>query len=298
LKEIRKILLFLAGSALLGALLAPWLYWGGQWLEARTHWEFLRDAEFPKYFDRAVLLAALALLWPTIRSLRIDSRSELGLERDPHGWRNLGIGFGAAFSCMAAFGVLLLWLGVYRMKPEPPWTALIKIGISAFTVAVLEEWLFRGVIFGFFRRALQNEMALFCTSVIFSIVHFLKPPADVVQQVQWWSGLRVLPSCFAKFAEPALLGAGFTTLFLVGWVLGWSVLRTRALWLGIGLHAGWVLSKFGFSKLTKRAIKETMPWLGEDMAVGLGALAVIGLSWLIAWALLSYAKRRPRALYR
>ena len=39
--------------------------------------------------------------------------------------------------CMAAFGALLLKLGVYRMKAEPPYAALFKIALSACTVAVL-----------------------------------------------------------------------------------------------------------------------------------------------------------------
>ena len=62
--------------------------------------------------------------------------------------------------------------------------------------------------------------ALFFTSVLFSIVHFLKPPADDVGPIDWLSGFRALPTCFEKFSEPALLGAGFTTLVFIGWVLG------------------------------------------------------------------------------
>lgn len=193
---------------------------------------------------------------------------------------------------------LLLYLGVYKLKAEPPWSALLKVALSAGVVATLEEWLFRGVIFGFFRRAVVDWPALFCTSLLFAIVHFLKPPSSAAAPTDWLDGLRVLPSCFEKFSEPALLAWGFTTLFLVGWVLGWSVLRTRALWLGIGLHAGLVFAKFGFSKLTKRRLDETMPWLGEDMIVGVGALAVVASAWLVAWLLLNYADSRSRAARR
>ncbi|MGB8169295.1 MAG: CPBP family intramembrane glutamic endopeptidase [Chthoniobacteraceae bacterium] len=295
MKEIRKILLFLIGSALLGALLAPWLYWGGKWLAERTHWEFLIEADFHKFFDRAVLIAAVLLLWPVFRSMKIGSAEELGITRNPRGWQHLRIGFIAGFVCMAAFAGLMFYLGVYRLKSEPPWTALFKIALSAGVVATLEEWLFRGVILGFFRKALVDWPAVFCTSMLFSIVHFLKPPSTDAPPSDWLEGLRVLPTCFEKFSEPALLGAGFTTLFLVGWVLGWSVLRTRSLWLGIGLHAGWVFTKFGFTKLTKRSITDTMPWLGEDLIVGLGALAVVACSWFLAWLWLNYADSRSRA---
>src|SRR5205807_1959869 len=120
------------------------------------------------------------------------------------------------------------------------------------------------------RRALPMWPALFWVSTLFSILHFLKPPDAILreEQVDWLTGFRVLPSCFEKFSEPALIGAGFTTLFLLGWILGWAAIRTRALWLSIGLHAALVLSKMSFSKIAKRKLTDTMPWLGEDMIVG------------------------------
>jgi membrane protease YdiL (CAAX protease family) len=294
LKEIRKILLFLIGAALLGAALTPWLFWGGEWLKERTHWQFLVEAEFHRYFDRAVLIAVILLLWPTWRSLNLRSTSELGLRRDPRGWQHLGVGFTGAFLCMAAFGALLLWLGVCKWKSEPPWSALAKIALSAVTVATLEEWLFRGMILGFFRRALMDWPAVLCTSALFSIVHFLKPPPDDVGAIDWLSGFRALPLCFEKFSDPMLLAAGFTTLFFVGLVLGWAVLRTGGLWLSVGLHAGWVFSKFGFNKLTRRKITDTLPWLGEDLIVGLGALAVVAGSWGFVWLWIKYADSPDR----
>jgi membrane protease YdiL (CAAX protease family) len=298
LKEIRKILLFLIGSALLGAALTPWLYWGGTWLAARTGWKFVVEAEFHQYFDRAVLIGVLLLLWPTMRSLHIRSAGQLGLVPDPHRWRHFRIGFVAGFVCMAAFGGLVLWLGIFRLKTELPWPALFKIALSAITVAWLEEWLFRGVILGFFRRSLIDWAAVICTSMLFSIVHFLKPPGDDPGVVDWLSGFRALPSCFEKFGEPALLGAGFTTLFLLGCLLGWAVLRTGAVWLGIGIHAGLVFAKFGFSKLTKRSITDTMPWIGEDMIVGLGALSVVACTWIVVALALQYVAARSRRMPR
>lgn len=300
LKETRSILLFLIGCTLLGALLAPWLFWGGRGLAARGVLPFLAEADFAQYFDRAVLIAAVALLWPTIRTLHIRSRAELGIEPDPRGWTHLAVGFCAGFVCLGLFAVVALQLGVYKLKSTPPWGDLGKIVLSAGVVALLEEWLFRGAFLGIFRRAMSRWTAVFWVSAIYSILHFVKPPrVDLApEQIDWLTGFRVLPSCFEKFAEPALLGAGFTTLFLLGWILGWSALRTRALWLGIGLHAGLVFAKFGFSKLTKRKITDTLPWLGDDIIVGLGALAVIGIAGLLCWTWLEYEDRKLRAASR
>jgi len=300
LKEIRSILLFLLGSALLGALLAPWLFWGGRALAARGLVPFLAETDFAQFFDRAVLVAAVALLWPTIRALRIRSRADLGIAPDPRGWRRLAVGFLAGALCMGVFGAIVLQLGVYRLKAVPPWGALAGIAVSAATVAVLEEWLFRGAMLGLFRRAMRPWTAVFWISAIYSILHFVKPPRVTIPdaQIDWLTGFRVLPSCFEKFTDPALLGAGFTTLFLLGWILGWATIRTRALWLGIGLHAGLVFAKFGFSKLTKRKLHDTLPWLGDDIIVGLGALLVVGLAGALCWAWLHYVDRTDRPASR
>ena len=300
MKEIRSILFFLIGSALLGALLAPWFFWGGRFLATRGLVPFLAETRFAQFFDRAVLVAAVALLWPTIRALRIRNRADLGLVPNPRGWTHLAVGFIAGFACLSVFGAIVLKLGVYRLKPEPPWADLAKIVVSAFTIGVLEEWLFRGAILGIFRRAMSQWTAVFWVSAIYSVLHFVKPPRVALPdaQIDWLTGFRVLPSCFEKFSDPALLGAGFTTLFLLGWILGWATIRTRALWLGIGLHAGLVFAKFGFNKLTKRKLTDTLPWLGDDLVVGLGALVVVGLSGALCWAWLHYVDRTDRTAGR
>jgi hypothetical protein len=38
-----------------------------------------------------------------------------------------------------------------------------------------------------------------------------------------------------------------------------------------------------------------MPWIGEDILIGFGALAVVALTWFTVWVLLDYVARRQRA---
>src|SRR5437879_5494796 len=97
LKEIGKILIFLLATVMLGALIAPALFWAGQmalhysgahglvsWQNQDGEWiakgplSFLAS-DFQRYFNRAILIAAFALLPPLVRSLRIASREQLGL---------------------------------------------------------------------------------------------------------------------------------------------------------------------------------------------------------------------------
>jgi membrane protease YdiL (CAAX protease family) len=91
--------------------------------------------------------------------------------------------------------------------------------------------------------------------------------------------------------------AGFTTIFALGWVLGYATLRTRSLWMAIGLHAGVVFVKMTFSKFTKREL-EYPPWIGSELQIGLVPLAVLALCGVSVWLWLNYADHRNRTRVR
>jgi len=288
LKALGKIIFYLLATVLLGALLAPPLYWGGQWLAGHGILTWLAETPFRKFFHRGLLVAALVLLWPTARWLRVASVRALGLEPNPLRWRDAGAGFAASFLMMAALAGLLVAFHVVELRARIPWPDLGSIAISAVVVSVLEEWLFRGAILGLLARSLPRFSALFFTSALFSVLHFLKPDTADPQAIGWLSGFALIPGAFAQFREPWLVLGGFTTLFCVGWILGWARLQTRSLWMAIGLHTGWVVGIMGFAKVTKRLMKtqETLPWFGGDLKVGLGSVAIVLLTGLIVWAAL------------
>jgi hypothetical protein len=64
---------------------------------------------------------------------------------------------------------------------------------------------------------------------LYSIVHFLKAPEQTSTTVGWLSGFNSIANGFAQFADPLLVLAGFTTLFLIGWILADARLQTRSL---------------------------------------------------------------------
>ncbi|MDB6173913.1 MAG: amino terminal protease self-immunity [Chthoniobacteraceae bacterium] len=284
MKDLAKILTYFIAVIVLGALIAPPLYWGGHAVAARGVLSFLGETEFQKYFNRAVLIAALALLWPAIRSLKIRGVRELGLEPDPRWVRHFLIGFLIAAVAVGVMAAGYIQFEVYHWKkPALPWGSLPKIAFGALVVAALEEALFRGAIFGLFRRTLRPYPALFLVTALFAILHFLKPDEDLqMGEIGWLSGFEILPHTFHQFAEPAALLAGFSTLFVLGWLLGYATLRTRALWMSIGLHAGVVFVKMGFSKFTKRDL-EALPWIGRELQIGLVPVAVLCLAGVVLW---------------
>ena len=91
--------------------------------------------------------------------------------------------------------------------------------------------------------------------------------------------------------EQMLVVAGFATLFLIGLILADARLRTRSLWLPIGLHAGWIFASGAFNKVAHREIV-ALPWLGQNLLIGVVPLGVCFVSWVLLRVWLRYVGPR------
>ena len=242
----------------------------------------LAQFEFGTVFRRALLVVAVLLFWPLLKWLRIGGWNGLGLERNPHKLRDVAVGFAVAAVPLAAFAGLLLHLGVYTIRDTVAPSDLLERTLSAAVVPFIEEPLFRGLLLGVLLRASSRWTAVFFTSAIFSILHFLKSPEQSTTDVTWISGFVSIGNSFSQFGQPILVAAGFTTLFLLSWILADARVRTRSLWLPIGLHAGWIFASAIFNKVARREF-ETLPWLGGNLLIGLAPLCVALISWGILY---------------
>ena len=285
------MLAYFAATILFGALVAPLLYWGAQSLAARGIFPALAGFDFESFFHRALMLGAVAFLWPLLRWLKIRRRRDLGLSRNEHWLPDLGLGFLLSAGPVILCEYFLIQWGVYLLKPSPPWGDVFAVLPTALVVPMLEEPLFRGLFLGVLLRGLRTRPATLLSAAIFSIVHFLKAPDETVATVQWYSGFVSLSHSFDQFREPMLVLAGFTTLFVIGVILAYARLRTQSLWAPIGLHAGWILASMVFAKLARRE-GTALPWLGKNLLVGLVPLAVCLVSWGLVRIWLKYARTR------
>ena len=93
-------------------------------------------------------------------------------------------------------------------------------------------------------------------------------------QVDWYSGFELLPKSFWQFREPELFFGGFLTLCLVGWVLGYTVIKTRSLFMALGLHAGWVFALRSFQFVTRKAGENSI-WFGQNLLTGLAPILLL-----------------------
>lgn len=294
-----KLLLYLASVMLGGALLAPLLFelgqWARGWLADSTGgpgaWLLseIKRAHFTRYFNRAVLVCAIVFIWPFLRWVRID-RSLLPAWRPvPRGiWQWL-LGFSLAAGLLLALGLIFFQMGAYRLRAEPNWLRFSEPITAALGAGIIEEFFFRGLLLGLLLRTMKSFQAMIACTFVFAIVHFLKPPEGWQipdAEVTWASGFVVLRQIAAGFGDVDFLLAEFATLFAVGWVLAVVRIHTGALWAGIGLHGGWIFGLKYFSSLTSYR-DGWLPWIGNNLKIGLMPLVVVLLTGWIAVKLLS-----------
>ena len=293
--DVLKILAYMVISLLTGALLAPWLYTAGkalaevsqgkatngfiEWLSASC-----RKADFPIFFNRALMISAFVLVFPLIQWLNIE-RGKLAfrdtpwslrlpeaavaanvgqpLKRNQRGPLSLLFGFVIAASSTLLMGLLLVQAGafVWRQGLVSPggvvvavdgWKVVRSAMGPAAVVSLIEEVLFRGVLLGLFMRAMRPRGAIISVSVLFAFVHFLQPPFGVMvpDPESPIAGLWLIGQMMGRFAQPIELVSGFGALLAVGLVLAYARWRTASLWLPIGLHAGWIFGVMIFKGIS------------------------------------------------
>ena len=287
MKDAVRLLVYFAATILIGALLAPVVYWACQFIAAHGLFPSLAGTDFERYFRRALLVAAIILLWPLLWSIELRSMRDFELAPNPNWKRDLLAGFLVAGIPLLCFGGILIVAGIYSPQPMINWFAFAKIIPTTIVVPAIEETFFRGLILGILLRSGRRCMSMLVTSAIYSIVHFLKAPEETSTLVAWTSGFNSIAHSFAQFADPMLVTASFTTLFLVGWILADARLQTRSLWLPIGLHAGWIFASGAFNKLADLQVV-MLPWLGRNLLVGIIPLGVGALTWAIMRGWLKY----------
>jgi membrane protease YdiL (CAAX protease family) len=241
MRPLRALVIYIVVVLVGGALLAPWLYWLAQ--SSAHSFPKIAAEPFNRFVDRSLLVLALAGLWPVLRALGVASWREAGLVRPRGQWNKLLGGLLVGFLSLAVVGGMAILCGnrVFNRAAtahEVVSAICSAIGTAAI-VAVMEEILFRGGIFGGLRKFFHWPVALVVSSLIYALVHFMHR-ADFSGAVGWNSGLALLPRMLAGFADFQAFIPGFLNLTLAGVLLGLAYQRTGNLYFSIGLHAGWI----------------------------------------------------------
>jgi len=284
LKHVAKLAVYLAAVVVVAAAIAPLLFWSAQALVAHGLFSFLVKYDFETYFHRAVLIAAAVLLWPFLRISGVRRIADLDLKSNPRWGRDLVAGVVLSMVPLLCCGALLVGFHVYWLRHVFVWSRLGKVILASITVPLIEEAFFRGIILGVLLKGGRKYLAIVVVSALFAVVHFLKAPDRTSATVTWTSGFNSISHAFAQFGSPIMLLSAFATLFLIGCILADARVLTRSLWLPIGLHAGWIFGSGVFSLLARRQML-ALPWLGNNLLVGVIPLGVATITWILmrAW---------------
>jgi membrane protease YdiL (CAAX protease family) len=136
------------------------------------------------------------------------------LRVDKEAGRNLGLGLLTGFAIMAIAVGIAAVLGVYRIVgPGDTSRLVLELVTVAILPGVMEELMFRGILFRWIEDFGGSWAALLITSALFGLAHIMNPNAT------WFSS-------FAIAVEAGVL-------------LGGAYMLTRSLWFPMGLHAAW-----------------------------------------------------------
>jgi len=295
LKSYQRILLFLCGMIVMTCVLSPWLYatWDlvlRPWVGSIWEWVFgyrpdLR-VPFPRFFNRTFMIFGMILFAASWRwlvgadSLR-RALSAIGLRRSSHRLSDLLTGFALALSSVVGIAGLMTAAGLYhpafRYDFGEGLVRLLQALFAGLSVGFFEEIFFRGMVF----RGLVDDWkvgwSFFGASLFYSAIHFVSSPEQrFLEGIEPLAGIRTFVASLHKFAAPELMLPSFIGLFVLGVVLCTAFYRTGALYLPIGLHAGWV---FGIKSIVVfgNYRRRELGWL-------FGRLRPSFLSGVVVWA--------------
>lgn len=274
------------GTIILGAIFSPPLYLLVQWLAQGatedTFWGYLAHHKYPRYFDRVRILGVvISLIW-LLRYCKLWSWYALGFRREHLRHVPKWFAYGLLMMLLAA-GCQWLVGQPYLKEGTTVAKVVEKIVIMTFSglfLAIIEESIFRGMVFRIFYTACNRWVAVVLASLFFAYVHFKHVPWEQGQALTFSSGFYV---AWMTLLSPLYTFDFFTfvNLFLAGVILNLIFLRTKSLWCCVGMHAGWVALKVPYGKFVRMPEDFPQLWWGSHQIID-GILPIVMLL-VVAW---------------
>ena len=233
--------------------------------------------DFGKVMRRILMVVALIVLLAFGRSLRFVALVSSGIKFRPGFFRQFLLGFLLAGLPLLIYYGLGLLTGAWIIHIDYDSAGvtilyIIKYALIACLIGVIEEILFRGFVLQSFLESMSLPAAVCACSLIYSMLHFFKADVFVPTGFQPLVGFVTIaqffkPIFFEFFKNlPAIIG-----LFLVGVVLSYAFIKTKSLYLSIGLHTGMVFMMKADGMFLVR-VREKLGWLFGDSKLVTGVL--------------------------
>ena len=237
---IRAFAIIVFGTLLLAAVLTPPIFSALEYFMSEMSWRYSRVHE------RVAMLVLLGLIVLMRRDFPLPVLSAYYRpERWRQEWQPLLAGIG--LTVMLSLSVLPLMVHDERLDWADRAFAqyalkVMQVAPGALVISILEESVFRALIFRRLRASVALPFAVALCSLVYAMAHFMTPAEQ--WQYPGYSmtvGFEYLGAVFDRLLLPGALEV-FVGLFLVGVVLCLIVWRTGSLLLCIGLHTGWVIA--------------------------------------------------------
>jgi hypothetical protein len=244
----------------------------------------LADLGYHKVLHYSILLSGLTLGVGYLQAAR-QLTAVLG-------WKNgrreitqaLVRGFAAGVFILLIIELCLSLLGMRQADPDlynglmPLLLAIVKAITTGFTVALLEETLYRGAIYTGLARYTNAATALILSSLFYGAAHFIDmPELPAGMAATWLTGFNLLAGAFVAFTDPFILDA-LITLTLLGVLLGLLRRHTGNIFACIGVHAGIVTINKIFAYATDYQPGTRYAWLVNSYDHQTGLLASFWLA--------------------
>src|SRR5262245_50352928 len=283
INSFQRLMIFILLALVLTCVASPWAAIGANWFA--TQWPNLISDQIPfsRVFNRSFMITAGILTISGWRLLIPGYFKQLIVVRLSTALLSLSAGFALAVLSMVLLLMLMAATDVYspyfRLSFEKSLSRLAGAITSGVFAGFVEECFFRGLLFfGLYNpdRALR---AYLLANLFYSAVHFVKPDVQyLMDPINPLAGFQYLLNVFEPFAQPWTLLPGIFGLFLIGAVLSYALARTGHLYLGIGLHAGWIVA-LKMTRVFGDFTREQLGWAfgDSDPKIISGALTWLGI---------------------
>ena len=233
--------------------------------------------DFGKVMRRILMLSAVIAFIFFGRTLKVVTLISSGIKLRNGFLRQFFLGFILAATSLLIYYSLALLFGAWKIHIDYDSAGVIALNVIKYIligsfVGFIEEAFFRGFILQSFMEDMSMPIAVCSSSLIYSVLHFFRADTHVATGFQAFVGfttmMQFFKPLFLQFIKnlPSIIG-----LFLVGVVLSYAFIKTKSLYLSIGLHSGWIFMMKADSIFLVR-IREKSGWLFGDSQIVTGFL--------------------------
>ena len=272
------------GALLFAGIAGPPVYWLVEWWAETAPNKlntYLVEKDFDDYVDRLRWIPVLLLLLWLLKACELNSWRRLGVAFNGEGRRLFLLWFGIGLLLLTLTAVAQgLGTDVRFRKTDISIGNLSGVVLKGLAggllLGLLEEIVFRGLIFRIFYTAFRPVWAIGLSAAFFAYTHFKMPGfiwKQTDQVVDWSSGFFVAYWTVLGISQDFEL-LPFLNLFMLGVVLALLFLGTRSLMPCVGLHAGLVTIMLTYKKVFK--VNESTPtWLWGSNAITDSLIALV-----------------------